>query len=152
MKSPEERLAELGITLPTAPKPIASYVPAVQSGSLIYLSGMLPLRDGKLTHTGIVGREVNHDEAKEAARQCAINALSVLKDFRGSLDNLRCLRITGYVASAPDFTGQPGVINGASDLMADVFGERGRHARSAVGANVLPLNSPVEIEFIFESS
>jgi enamine deaminase RidA (YjgF/YER057c/UK114 family) len=149
--TPEEKLDSLGIKLPEAPKPLGSYVPFVRTGDIIYLSGMLPLVEGKLTRTGKVGEAVKADDAARDARTCAINALAILKSAVGSLDSVkRCVRISGFVASAGDFTGQPGVINGASDFMFEVFGEAGRHARSAVGVNVLPLDSPVEIEFIFE--
>jgi enamine deaminase RidA (YjgF/YER057c/UK114 family) len=151
--SPEDKLEELGIKLPEAPKPLGSYVPSVQTGNLLYLSGILPLINGKLLRTGRVGESVSLDEAKEDARTATINALSVLKSSIGNLDKVkRCIKISGYIASAPDFTEQPKVLNAASDLIFEVFGEAGRHARAAVGVNVLPLNSPVEIEFIFEVS
>lgn len=149
--TPEEKLDSMGITLPEATRPLGSYIPFVRTGNVVYLSGILPLRDGKLTRTGKVGETVTPEDATGDARICAINALAVLKSAVGTLDSVkRCVRISGFVASAVDFTGQPGVINGASDLMFEVFGEAGRHARSAVGVNVLPLDSPVEIEFIFE--
>ncbi len=149
--SPEEKLKELGIELPEAPAPLGSYVPVVKTGDLLFLSGMLPMVKGRLSRQGRVGDSISVDEAKEDARQAAINALSVLRSQIGSLDNVRrCIKITGYIASAPDFTEQPKVLNAASDLMYDIFGEAGRHARAAVGVNVLPMNSPVEIEFIFE--
>lgn len=149
--SPEEKLKELGIELPEAPAPLGSYVPVVKTGNLLFLSGMLPMVKGRLSRQGRVGDSISVDEAKEDARQAAINALSVLRSQIGSLDNVRrCIKITGYIASAPDFTEQPKVLNAASDLMYDIFGEAGRHARAAVGVNVLPMNSPVEIEFIFE--
>jgi len=151
--SPEERLINLGIKLPEAPKPLGSYVPSVQTGNLFYLSGILPLINGKLIRTGRVGESVSLDEAREDAKTATINALSVLKSNIGNLDKVkRCIKINGYIASAPDFTEQPNVLNAASDLIFEVFGEAGRHARAAVGVNVLPLNSPVEIEFIFEVS
>lgn len=151
MSSPEEKLRELGITLPEAPKPLGSYVPALKAGNLLFLSGMLPLKDGKLWRTGIVGTEVSADDARECARISAINALAVAKAHAGGLDKIaRCVKITGYVASTVEFTGQPGVLNGASDLMVEIFGDAGRHVRSAVGVAVLPLNAPVEIEFVFE--
>jgi len=151
--SPEEKIKALGIELPEAPKPLGSYIPIVKTGSLVFLSGVLPLREGKLTRQGRVGENVTADDAMEDARQAAINALSILKSNLGSLNRVRrCVKITGYIASAPDFIGQPGVLNAASDLMFEIFGETGRHARAAVGVNVLPLNSPVEIEFIFEVS
>jgi enamine deaminase RidA (YjgF/YER057c/UK114 family) len=149
--TPEEKLDSLGVMLPEVPKPLGSYVPFVRTGNIVYLSGILPLKGGKLTRTGKVGGSVIPEDAARDARTCAINALAILKSAVGSLNNVkRCVRISGYVASAPDFTGQPGVINGASDFMFEVLGEAGRHARSAVGVNVLPLDSPVEIEFIFE--
>ncbi len=149
--TPEEKLRELGIDLPPAPKPLGSYVPIVRTGNLVYLSGMLPLVDGKLTHTGKVGGEITPEQAQEDARIAAVNALSVIKAEIGELSRVRrCVKLTGFVASTPDFTAQPGVVNGASDLMAEVFGDAGRHAREAVGVPVLPLDSPVEISFIFE--
>ena len=149
--SPEDKIKELGIKLSEALKPLGSYVPCVQAGNLLFLSGILPLRNGKLMRTGRVGESVSLDEAREDAKTAAVNALSVLKANIGSLDKVkRCIKITGYVASAPDFTEQPKVLNAASDLMFEIFGEKGRHARAAVGVNVLPLNSPLEIEFIFE--
>ena len=151
MMSPEDKLKNLGIELPEAPSPLGSYIPIVRTGNLLFLSGVLPLRNGKLMRTGRVGESVSLDEARDDARTAAINALSVLKANIGSLNKVkRCVKITGYVASAPDFTEQPKVLNAASDLMFEIFGEAGRHARAAIGVNVLPLNSPVEIEFIFE--
>lgn len=149
--TPEEKLKTLGIELPVVPNPLGSYIPFVRTGNLIYLSGMLPLKEGKLLKTGRVGESVTLEEAVRCARVSAINALAVLKSAAGSLDNVkRCVRISGFVSSAPDFTDQPKVLNAASDLIFEVFGEPGRHARAAIGVNVLPLNSPVEIEFIFE--
>ncbi len=149
--SPEERLKELGIELSDMPKPLGSYVPFAKTGNLVYLSGMLPLKEGKLERTGRVAESVTVDEAVQDARTAAINALAILKSAIGSLDNIkRCVKITGFIASSPDFTEQPKVLNGASDLLYEVFGEAGRHARAAVGVNILPMNSPVEIEFIFE--
>ena len=149
--SPEDKLKQLGVQLPEVPTPLGSYVPCVQTGNLVFLSGILPLREGKLTRTGRVGENIRLDEAKEDAKTAVLNALSVLKASIGSLDKVkRCVKITGYVASAPDFTEQPKVLHAASELIFEIFGEKGRHARAAVGVNVLPLNSPVEIEFIFE--
>lgn len=149
--SPEDKLKELGIKLSEAPKPLGSYVPFVRTGKLVFLSGMLPLRGGKLTRQGRVGEQVTINEALEDAKTAAINALAVLKSNLGSLNKVRrCIKITGYIASAPDFTEQPKVLNAASDLMVGIFGEAGKHARTAVGVNILPLNSPLEIEFIFE--
>lgn len=149
--TPEEKLRELGIELPEAPTPLGSYIPVVRTGNLVFLSGILPVRQGKLTRLGRVGEDISIDEAREDAETVTINALSVLKATIGSLDKVkRCVKVTGYVASAPDFTEQPKVLNAASDLLYEIFGEAGRHVRAAVGVNVLPLNSPVEIEFIFE--
>jgi len=149
--TPEEKLKTLGIELPDVPKPLGSYVPFVRTGNLVYLSGMLPLKGGKLLKTGKVGEAVVLDEAVECARTAAVNGLSVLKSALGDLGKVkRCVKISGFVASADDFTDQPKVMNGASDLVFEVLGENGRHARVAVGVNVLPLNSPVEIDFIFE--
>jgi len=151
--TPEDKLKELGIELPEAPKPLGSYVPAVRTGNLIFLSGMLPLIKGKLVRQGKVGEDLRIEEAGEGVRTAVINALSVLKANIGTLNNVkRCVKITGYIASSPNFTDQPMVLNAASDLLFEIFGESGRHARVAVGVNVLPLNSPVEIEFIFEVS
>lgn len=149
--TPEDRLKEMGISLSDVPKPLGSYVPFVKTGNLIFLSGMLPLREGRLTRTGRVGETVTLEEAAEDARTSAINALAVVKSAVGELGRVsRCVKVSGFVASAPDFTDQPKVLNGASDLLFAVFGERGRHARAAVGVNVLPMNAPVEIEFVFE--
>jgi len=151
MTSPEERLSELKITLSGSPAPLGSYVPCVQTGTLLFLSGMLPLREGKLMQPGRVGELVSLSEGQEAARQAVTNALSNLKAYLGNLNEVvRCVKVTGYVASAPDFVDQPKVLNAASDLLLDVFGEKGRHARVAVGVSILPLNSPIEIDFIFE--
>ena len=149
--SPEEKLKQLGIELPELPKPLGSYVPFVRTGNLVFISGMLPLENGKLLYAGRVGESVSLDEAVQAARRSAINAIAVLRSTIGSLDSLkRCVKVTGFVASAQDFTDQPKVVNGASDLLFEVFGEAGLHARAAVGVHILPMNSPVEIEFIFE--
>ena len=148
--SPEDKLRELGIELLEAPSPLGSYVPVMRTGNLVFLSGILPLVKGKLLRQGRVGESVSLDEAREDARIATINALSILKAHIGSLDKIkRCVKITGYVASSPDFTEQPKVLNAASDLLFEIFGEAGRHVRAAVGVNVLPLNSPLEIEFIF---
>jgi len=147
----EEKLKTLGIDLPAAPKPLGSYVPFVRTGNLVFLSGMLPLRDGKLVKNGRAGETVTTEEANACARVAALNGLAVLRSAVGSLDKVkRCVKITGSVASAPDFFDQPKVINGASDFIFEVFGEQGLHARAAIGVNSLPLNSPVELEFIFE--
>jgi len=151
MNSPEERLRELGISLPSVPAPLGAYVPCVRTGNLLFLSGMLPLREGKLLHTGKLGQSVSLEEGREDARQAAVNALSIVRAHLGSLDKVvRCVKLNGYVASAADFTDQPKVLNAASELLSEVFGEKGRHARVAVGVAVLPIDSPVEIDFIFE--
>jgi enamine deaminase RidA (YjgF/YER057c/UK114 family) len=149
--TPEQKLKELGIELPEPSKPLGSYIPAVKTGNLIFLSGMLPLIKGKLVRQGKVGEDIRIEEAGEDVRTAVINALSVLKANIGTLNNVkRCVKITGYIASSPNFTDQPLVLNAASDLLFEIFGESGRHARVAVGVNVLPLNSPAEIDFIFE--
>jgi enamine deaminase RidA (YjgF/YER057c/UK114 family) len=143
----EGRLAALGVVLPEVAAPVAAYVPAVTSGPYVYTSGQVPLVDGRLNVTGKVGAEVSPEEAYALARVCALNALAAVKSVAGSLDRVvRVVKVTGFVASAPDFTGQPGVINGASELLGEAFGEAGVHARSAVGVAVLPLDSPVEVE------
>jgi len=147
----DDKLKELGISLTDTPKPLGSYIPCVQTGNLLFLSGVLPLRHGQLTRTGRVGEDISRDEACEEARQVVINSLSILKSHLGSLDKIaKCVKLNGYVASSADFTDQPKVLNAASDLLVDVFGERGKHARSAIGVCSLPLNSPIEIDFIFE--
>lgn len=143
----EAKLAELGLTLPDVVPPIASYQPAVRSGVYVYTSGQLPMVDGKLAVTGKVGAEVTPDEAKELAKTCALNALAAVKSVAGDLDRIaRVVKVVGFVASATDFTGQPAVINGASELLGAVLGDKGVHARSAVGVAVLPLDAPVEVE------
>ncbi|MEV8145327.1 RidA family protein [Specibacter sp. NPDC078709] len=147
----EARLAELGISLPPVTAPVAAYVPAVISGNHVYTSGQLPFIDGKLPATGKVGAEVSAEDAKSMAATCAINAIAALKSVIGDLDRVtRIVKVVGFVSSDPSFTGQPGVINGASELLSEVFGEAGAHARSAVGVAVLPLDSPVEVELIAE--
>ncbi|MHA7268546.1 RidA family protein [Arthrobacter sp. HLT1-20] len=147
----EARLAELGLTLPPVAPPVAVYVPAVISGNHVYTSGQLPFIGGKLTATGKVGAEVSAEDAKSLAATCAINAIAALKSVIGDLDRVtRIVKVVGFVASDPSFTGQPGVINGASELLGEVFGDAGVHARSAVGVSVLPLDSPVEVELIAE--
>ncbi|AIY02644.1 hypothetical protein ART_3045 [Arthrobacter sp. PAMC 25486] len=147
----EARLAELGLSLPAVAAPVAAYVPAVISGNHVYTSGQLPFIDGKLTATGKVGAEVSAEDAKSLAATSAINAIAALKSVIGDLDRVtRIVKVVGFVASDPSFTGQPGVINGASELLGEVFGEAGVHARSAVGVAVLPLDSPVEVELVAE--
>jgi enamine deaminase RidA (YjgF/YER057c/UK114 family) len=146
-------LAELGLTLPQVAAPVAAYVPAVRSGDLVWTSGQLPFVDGKLTATGKVGAEVDPDTAHDLAKTCALNAIAAVSAEIGDLDRVRrVVKVVGFVASAPDFTGQPAVVNGASGLLGDVFGDAGRHARSAVGVAVLPLDAPVEVEVVVEVS
>ena len=143
----EARLAELGLTLPEVVPPLASYVPAVRTGEFVFTSGQLPMVGGKLELTGKVGAEVTAEEAKEQARICALNALAAVKSVIGDLDRIeQVVKVVGFVASASDFTGQPGVVNGASELLGEVLGAAGVHARSAVGVAVLPLDAPVEVE------
>jgi enamine deaminase RidA (YjgF/YER057c/UK114 family) len=149
--TPAERLAELGLTLPAVVPPAAAYVPAVRTGNYVYVSGQLPMVDGKLPATGKVGAEVDVDQAKALARICGLNALAAAASVAGGLNGIaRIVKVTGFVASSPDFTGQPQVVNGASELLVEIFGEAGRHARSAVGMAALPLDTPVEIELIAE--
>ncbi|GAA1651263.1 RidA family protein [Georgenia ruanii] len=143
------RLAELGLALPAVPAPAGAYVPALRQGGLVYTSGQLPFVDGALPMTGKVGGAVDAEQAKEAARTCALNAIAAAAEAAGGLDNIvQVVKVTGFVASEPSFTGQPGVINGASELLGEVFGDAGRHARSAVGVAALPLDSPVEVEIV----
>jgi len=145
------RLAELGLTLPSVVAPAGSYVPAVRSGQFVYTAGQLPVVDGKLPATGKVGAEVSPSDAAAMAPTCALNALAAAAAAAGGLDQIaRIVKVVGFVASAPGFNAQPQVINGASDLLVEVFGEDGRHARSAVGVAELPLNAPVEVELIAE--
>jgi enamine deaminase RidA (YjgF/YER057c/UK114 family) len=145
------RLAELGLTLPSVVAPAGSYVPAVRTGQFVYTAGQLPVVDGKLPATGKVGAEVSPSDAAAMARTCALNALAAAAAAAGGLDQIaRIVKVVGFVASAPGFNAQPQVINGASDLLVEVFGEDGRHARSAVGVAELPLNAPVEVELIAE--
>lgn len=147
--TPSSRLEELGLQLPPVPAPAGSYIPATRVGSLVFTSGQLPFRDGELHSTGKVGDTVTPEEATEAARLCALNALAAAAEAAGGLDNLRnVVKVTGFVASAPGFNGQPGVLNGASELLGEVFGEAGLHARAAVGVSELPLDVPVEVEII----
>jgi enamine deaminase RidA (YjgF/YER057c/UK114 family) len=149
--SVEQRLTELGLSLPAVTKPLASYVPAVVTGDLVYTAGQLPLVDGVLPATGKVGAEVSPDDAAGYARICALNALAAAASVIGSLDRVtRVVKVVGFVASAPGFTAHAGVMNGASDLLGEVFGEAGKHARSSVGVAVLPLDAPVEVELILE--
>jgi enamine deaminase RidA (YjgF/YER057c/UK114 family) len=148
---PEARLEALGLALPPVAAPLAAYVPAVRTGPHVYTAGQLPLADGKLLMTGRVGAQVSVEEAAALARTCALNALAAVASVTGGLSAVsRIVKIVGFVASDPSFTGQPLVVNGASELMLEVFGDAGRHARSAVGVAVLPLDAPVEIELIAE--
>jgi enamine deaminase RidA (YjgF/YER057c/UK114 family) len=151
MSALDDRMAELGLVVPEGSKPVAAYIPAVVSGNLVYTSGQLPMVDGALPATGKVGAEVSPEDAKTIARQCVLNGLAAARSAIGSLDRItRVVKVVGFVASDPSFTGQPGVVNGASELLGEIFGEPGQHARSAVGVAVLPLDAPVEIEFVFE--
>jgi enamine deaminase RidA (YjgF/YER057c/UK114 family) len=150
MGAVSDRLVELGIELPPVAAPVACYVPAVRSGQHVYTSGQLPMVAGKLVAAGKVGAEVTADEAVGYARTCALNALAAIHALVG-IDNVRrVVKVVGFVASTPDFTGQPGVVNGASNFLGELFGDAGAHARSAVGVTVLPLDAPVEIELIVE--
>lgn len=151
MSTLDDRIAELGLVIPEGSKPVAAYVPAVVSGNLVFTSGQLPMVDGVLPATGKVGAEVTPEDAKAFSRTCVLNGLAAARSVIGSLDRItRVVKVVGFVASDPSFTGQPGVINGASELLQEIFGEAGEHARSAVGVTVLPLDTPVEIEFVFE--
>lgn len=146
----KDRLKEMGISLPEPPQPAGSYTRAVRSSNLLFISGQLPLVKGVVHYSGTVGENITADQGQEAARLCALNALSILEEEAGSLDSVRIIRIGGYVCSAPSFTGQAQVVNGASDLLAEVLGERGVHARIAVGVQALPLGASVELEVIAE--
>lgn len=149
--TPEERLAQLGLAVPEVAKPVASYVPAVRSGHHVFTSGQLPMRDGELLATGKVGDQVTPEQAVECARQCALNALAAVRAEVGDLSAVkRIVKVVAFVASTPDFTGQPAVANGASELLGAVFGDAGQHARSAVGVSVLPLDASVEVELVVE--
>ena len=151
MSTPEERLAELGLSVPEVAKPVAAYIPAVRSGTHVVTSGQLPMREGQLITTGKVGGEVTPEEAVECAKQCALNAIAAVRAEVGELSKVkRIVKVVAFIASTPDFTGQPGVANGASELFGEVFGDAGRHARSAVGVPVLPLDAPVEVELVVE--
>jgi enamine deaminase RidA (YjgF/YER057c/UK114 family) len=144
------RLGQLGVTLPQVVAPLASYVPAVRTGNLVYTSGQLPIEGGKLARTGKVGAGISPEEGKALARICALNALAAVGSVVGIDAVTRVVKVVGFVASAPGFNGQPSVVNGASDLLAEVFGDNGAHARSAVGVAELPLDAPVEVELIVE--
>ena len=150
-QNPQERMLELGLELPQVPMPAASYVPAVRTGNLVFTAGQVSFEDGEIRVTGKVGDAVSLEEAQHAARLCALNALAAAASEAGGLDRIsRIIKVVGYVASAPGFNGQPQVVNGASDLLGEIFGENGHHARSAVGVAELPLGVPVEVEMIVE--
>jgi enamine deaminase RidA (YjgF/YER057c/UK114 family) len=147
----ESKLSELKLLLPEAPKPVAAYIPAKQTGKLVFTAGQLPMVNGELISKGLLGQDVEIDEANKAARICTLNALAAIKGVIGDLDRIKqIVRVVGYVASVPTFTQQPAVVNGASELLLEIFGEIGKHARSAVGMAVLPLNASVEIELTVE--
>lgn len=149
--TPEERLAEMGLHIPPLAGSVAAYVPAVRTGSYVYVSGQLPWRDGELLHTGKVGADVSPEDAYECARQCALNALAAIRAEVGDLSAVtRVVKLVGFVSSEPGFTSQPQVVNGASELFGQIFGDLGQHARSAVGVTALPLDAPVEVELILE--
>jgi enamine deaminase RidA (YjgF/YER057c/UK114 family) len=153
MSAVEDRLVELGLTVPAVAAPVASYVPAVRAGSQVFTSGQLPMRSGQLMMTGKVGAEVSLEDAIACAQQCALNAIAAVKSLIGDLDQVaRIVKVVCFVASAPEFTGQPQVANGASELLGTAFGDAGVHARSAVGVAVLPLDAPVEVEILVEVS
>jgi enamine deaminase RidA (YjgF/YER057c/UK114 family) len=151
MSQIEQKIIELGFSLPETAKPLAAYIPAVQSGNLVFTSGQLPMIEGSLAETGKVGGAVSAERAKELATVCALNALAAVKTVIGDLDKIkRIVKVVGFVSSVPEFSAQPGVVNGASEFLGAVFGDKGIHARSAVGVAVLPLDAPVEIELIVE--
>ena len=151
MSQIEQKIIELGFSLPETAKPLAAYIPAVQSGNLVFTSGQLPMVEGTLAETGKVGGSVSPERAKELATVCALNALAAVKTVIGDLDKIkRIVKVVGFVSSVPEFTAQPAVVNGASEFLGAVFGDKGIHARSAVGVAVLPLDAPVEIELIVE--
>lgn len=151
MSQIEQKIIELGFSLPETAKPLAAYIPAVQSGNLVFTSGQLPMVEGSLAETGKVGGSVSPERAKELATVCALNALAAVKTVIGDLDKIkRIVKVVGFVSSVPEFSAQPAVVNGASEFLGAVFGDKGIHARSAVGVAVLPLDAPVEIELIVE--
>jgi enamine deaminase RidA (YjgF/YER057c/UK114 family) len=150
MTTPRERLAELALTLPPVTPPVAAYVPAVRTGNHVYVSGQVPIVDGQVLATGKVGAQVSPEQAKELAARCALQLVAAVDSVVGLEHVVRVVKVVGFVASASGFNGQPGVINGASELLVDLFGDAGRHARSAVGVAELPLDVPVEVEAIFE--
>ena len=151
MSEKEIKLEKMGILLPEIPKPVAAYIPAKQTGKLVFTAGQLPMVNGELISKGLLGQDVEIEEANKAARICTLNALAAIKGVIGDLDRIKqIVRVVGYVASVPTFTQQPAVVNGASELLLEIFGEAGKHARSAVGMAVLPLNASVEIELTVE--
>ena len=151
MSKVEEKILELDLELPKISTPIASYIPAKKVGNLVFTSGQLPMFNGELTITGFLGKEVSIEDANRAAQVCTLNALAAVKGVIGDLDQIKSIiRVVGYVASTPEFTKQPAVVNGASDLLLQIFGDEGKHARSAIGVSALPLNAPVEIELTVE--
>lgn len=151
--TPEERIAEMGLVLPDVVAPAGAYIPAQRTGNHVYTAGQVPMRDGTLVHSGKVGAEVSLEEGAECAQQCALNAIAALRSVVGELSAVKqIVKVVGFVASAPDFTAQPKVVNGASELLGAVFGDAGTHARSAVGVAALPLDAPVEVELIAETS
>ena len=151
MPTPEERLQQLGVSLPTPAAPVAAYVPCVRTGNLVYVSGQVPLVDGKPSHVGHLGDDVSVEDGRVAARTCAVNVLAALKAELGELSRVnRVVKVTGFVASTPGFTEMPQVVNAASELFGETFGDAGRHARAAVGVAALPLGVPVEVEAIVE--
>lgn len=153
MPSPSSRLRDAGYELPKVPTPAGSYVPAIRSGSLVFTAGQLPLVDGELAYAGKVGEHVGVEEAAECARVCVLNALAAASEEAGGLDNIgRIIKVTGFVASTTGFNRQPEVVNGASDFIGEIFGDSGKHARSALGVAELPLNAPVEVEITVEVS
>lgn len=153
MPTPEENLERLGLHVPDVVKPVAAYVPAVRTGNYVYTAGQVPLREGELVASGKVGAEVDEEQAKECAQQCVLNGLAAIKAEIGELSSItRVVKVVAFVASAPGFTAQPQVANGASELLGEVFADAGQHARSAVGVAVLPMDAPVEVELIVEVS
>lgn len=149
MSAVEDRLSELGLAVPEVVPPVAAYVPALRNGNLVFTSGQLPMKDGAMPATGKVGAAVDADAAKELAALCALNAIAAIKSVVGDLDTVtQVVKVVGFVASDPEFTGQPGVVNGASELLGKAFGDKGVHARSAVGVAALPLDAPVEVEVV----
>jgi enamine deaminase RidA (YjgF/YER057c/UK114 family) len=151
MKNIEDRINQLGLILPPAPNPVASYIPAKQTGNLVFTAGQLPVVNGEIVSKGLLGQDVDVEEANRAAQVCTLNALAAIKGVIGDLNRIKqVVRVVGYVASIPTFTQQPAVVNGASELLLELFGEAGKHARSAVGIAALPLNASVEIELTVE--